>query len=172
MLGFPADSSYSNVDYGANSCDNPSSDVRLGRDYGISGDGDRTRSKDPDMVGSLRIHSSEDDEVQPGDNGGDDDDDGDGHVDEDEPVPVAHGSSSGGRPAPRKEKGLTGSFISVMNKIAGSRQKRPEKSHPTTHPTQRKKAKNDSWEQARPTDGGPQDPVLIPSYSGNIVGSI
>ncbi|KAI5656436.1 hypothetical protein M9H77_25229 [Catharanthus roseus] len=56
---------------------------------------------------------------------------------------------------------------SVMSKIAGSRQKRPEKSRPPTNPTQRKKSKNDSWEQTGPADGGPQDPVIVLSYSGH-----
>ncbi|KAI5678126.1 hypothetical protein M9H77_09076 [Catharanthus roseus] len=70
-------------------------------------------------------------------------------------------------PAPGKGKGLTGSFMSVMSKIAGSRQKRSEKSRPPTNPTQRKKSKNDGWEQTGPADGGPQDPVIVPSYSGH-----
>ncbi|KAI5654683.1 hypothetical protein M9H77_31870 [Catharanthus roseus] len=95
-------------------------------------------------VGSLRIHGSEGDEDEPEDDGGDDD--GDGDDDDDKPVPLAHASSSSHRPAPGKGKGLTGSFMSLMSKIAGSRQKRPEKSHPLTNPTQRKKAKNDGWE--------------------------
>ncbi|KAI5677250.1 hypothetical protein M9H77_08200 [Catharanthus roseus] len=56
--------------------------------------------------------------------------------------------------------------------IVGSRQKRPEKSRPPTNPTQRKKSKNDGREQTGPTDGGPQDPVLVPSYSGHVAGSI
>ncbi|KAI5676073.1 hypothetical protein M9H77_07023 [Catharanthus roseus] len=47
-----------------------------------------------------------------------------------------------------------------------------EKSRPLTNPTQRKKAKNDGWKQAGPADGGPQDPVLVPSYSGHVAGSI
>ncbi|KAI5649635.1 hypothetical protein M9H77_35640 [Catharanthus roseus] len=37
---------------------------------------------------------------------------------------------------------------------------------------QRKKAKNDSWEQTSPANGGPQDPVLVPSYNGHIACSI
>ncbi|KAI5673533.1 hypothetical protein M9H77_13897 [Catharanthus roseus] len=106
----PVDSSYSNADYGATDCGNPSFDTRLGRDSGTSGDGDRTQ--------------------------------------------------------------LTDSFISVMSKIAGSQQIIPEKSRPLTNPTQRKKAKNDGWEQIGPADGGPLDPVLIPSYCGYIAGSI
>ncbi|KAI5652619.1 hypothetical protein M9H77_29806 [Catharanthus roseus] len=62
--------------------------------------------------------------------------------------------------------------MSVMSKIAGSRQKRPEKSHPPTNPMQRKKSKNDGWEQTGPVDGGPQDPVIVPSYSGHVAGCI
>ncbi|KAI5659174.1 hypothetical protein M9H77_27967 [Catharanthus roseus] len=63
-------------------------------------------------------------------------------------------------------------FMSTMIKITGSRQKRPEKLRPPTNPTQRKKAKNDDWEQTGPTDGGLQNPVLISSNSGHIAGSI
>ncbi|KAI5654382.1 hypothetical protein M9H77_31569 [Catharanthus roseus] len=48
----------------------------------------------------------------------------------------------------------------------------PEKSCPPTNPTQRKNAKNDGWEQTGLIDGGPQDPVLVPSYSGHIAGGI
>ncbi|KAI5650681.1 hypothetical protein M9H77_36686 [Catharanthus roseus] len=59
-----------------------------------------------------------------------------------------------------------------MSKIAGLRQKRPEKSHPPTNPTKREKSKNDGWEQTGPADGGSQDPVIISSYSGHIVGCI
>ncbi|KAI5650032.1 hypothetical protein M9H77_36037 [Catharanthus roseus] len=62
--------------------------------------------------------------------------------------------------------------MSVMSKIAGSQQKRPEKSRPPTNPTQRKKSKNDGWEQTVPDDGGPQDPVIVPSYSGHVAGCI
>ncbi|KAI5683177.1 hypothetical protein M9H77_04405 [Catharanthus roseus] len=61
---------------------------------------------------------------------------------------------------------------SVMSKIAGSRQKRLEKSRPPTNPTQRKKSKNDGWEQTGLADGGPQDPVIVPSYSGHVAGCI
>ncbi|KAI5681575.1 hypothetical protein M9H77_02803 [Catharanthus roseus] len=139
----------------------------------VIGPGPRSLS----WFGSLRIEGGEDDEDEFEDDGGDDDDDddddddgGDGHGDE--PVPVAHASSSDCRPVPGKEKGLIGSFMSVMNKIAGSDKKKPEKSRPPTSPTQRKKAKNDYWEQTGPADGGPEDPVLIPSYSGHIVGEM
>ncbi|KAI5668868.1 hypothetical protein M9H77_18721 [Catharanthus roseus] len=62
--------------------------------------------------------------------------------------------------------------MSVMSKIAGSRQKRPEKSRPPTNPTQRKKSKNEGWEQTGPADGGPQDPVIVPSYSGHVASCI
>ncbi|KAI5654266.1 hypothetical protein M9H77_31453 [Catharanthus roseus] len=50
--------------------------------------------------------------------------------------------------------------------------KKTRKSHPPTNPTQRKKSKNDSWEQTGPADGGPQDPVIVPSYSGHVAGCI
>ncbi|KAI5663644.1 hypothetical protein M9H77_22967 [Catharanthus roseus] len=67
--------------------------------------------------------------------------------------------------------GATARGISSFD-IAGSRQKRPEKSHPPTNPTQRKKSKNDCWEQTGPADGDPQDPVIVPSYSGHVTGCI
>ncbi|KAI5657191.1 hypothetical protein M9H77_25984 [Catharanthus roseus] len=62
--------------------------------------------------------------------------------------------------------------MSVMSKITRSRQKRPEKSRPRTNPTQRKKSKNDDWEQTGPADSRPQDPVLVLSYSGHVAGSM
>ncbi|KAI5659860.1 hypothetical protein M9H77_28653 [Catharanthus roseus] len=102
----------------------------------------------------------------------DDDDDGDNDGDDHESVPVVEASSSDHRPAPGKGKGLTGSFMSVMSKIAGSRQKRPEKLRPPTNPTQRKKSKNDGWEQTSTVDGDPQDLVIVPSYSGHVAGCI
>ncbi|KAI5657624.1 hypothetical protein M9H77_26417 [Catharanthus roseus] len=72
------------------------------------------------------------------------------------------------------EYGATARGISSsdVGKIAGSRQKRPEKSGPSTNPTQRKKSKNDGWEQTGPADGSPQDPVIVPSNSGHIAGCI
>ncbi|KAI5659717.1 hypothetical protein M9H77_28510 [Catharanthus roseus] len=161
------------ADYGVTDCGNPSSDAGLGRDSGISRVGGRARSEEAVKVSSLRIHGSEDDEDEPKDDGRDDDGyDGDGNGDDDEHVPVAHASSSDHRIALGKGKGLTSSFMSMISKIAESQQKRPEKSHPPTNPTQRKKAKNDGWEQTGPTDGGPQDPVIVLSYSGYIAGSI
>ncbi|KAI5663094.1 hypothetical protein M9H77_22417 [Catharanthus roseus] len=116
---------YDPAEYGATDYCNPSYDAGLGRDFGTSGDGDRTRSEEPVIVGSLRIQSGEDDEDELEDNGGHDDNDGDshddddGHGDDDELVPVAHASLSDCRLAPRKGKGSTGSFMSVMSKIAG-----------------------------------------------------
>ncbi|KAI5667053.1 hypothetical protein M9H77_16906 [Catharanthus roseus] len=62
-----------------------------------------------------------------------------------------------------------------LNEVSGPRLQlgaSPEKSRPPKNPTQRKKAKNDGWEQTGPADKGPQDPVLVPSYSGHIAGSI
>ncbi|KAI5676391.1 hypothetical protein M9H77_07341 [Catharanthus roseus] len=156
----PVDSSYSGTESGATARGNPSSDVGLGKDSGIS------RSKEAVRVGSLCIHSGEGDEDErEDDNGYDDDDNDDG--DDHEPVPIVEASSSGHKPAPGKGKELTGSFMSVMSKIVGSRQKRSEKLHPPTNPRQRKKSKNDGWEQTGPSDGGPQDPVLVPSYRGH-----
>ncbi|KAI5658965.1 hypothetical protein M9H77_27758 [Catharanthus roseus] len=153
----PVDSSYSGADYGATDYGNPSSDVGLGRHSGTS------QSKEAVTVGSLRIHRGEDDKDEREDDGGHDDDgDGDGDGDDNEPIPVAQASSSGHRPAPGKGK----------SKIVRSRQKKPEKLCPATNPMQRKKAKNDGWEQTGPVDGGPQDPVLVPSYSGHFAGSI
>ncbi|KAI5672700.1 hypothetical protein M9H77_13064 [Catharanthus roseus] len=140
----PVDSSYSSVEYGATARGNPSSDVGLGRDSGTS------RSEEAVRVGSLHIHSSEGNEDEREDDGGhdddnDDDDDGDDHGDDHEPVPVVEASSSGHKPA---------------------------RSRPPTNPTQRNKSKNDGWEQTGPADGGPQDPVLVPSYSGHVAGSV
>ncbi|KAI5649957.1 hypothetical protein M9H77_35962 [Catharanthus roseus] len=70
-------------------------------------------------------------------------------------------------------RGISSSDVGLMmSKIAGSRQKRPEKSRPPANPTQRKKSKNDGWEQTGPANGGPQDPVIVPSYSGHVAGCI
>ncbi|KAI5649889.1 hypothetical protein M9H77_35894 [Catharanthus roseus] len=159
----PVDSSYSGAEYGATAHGISSSDVGLGRDSGTS------RSEEASRVCSLLIHSSEGNEDERED---DDDDDSDDDGDDHEPVPVVEASFSGHRPAPGKGKGFTGSLMSVMSKIARLRQKRPEKSHPPTNPTQRKKSKNDDWEQTGPADDGPQDPVIVPSYSGHVAGCI
>ncbi|KAI5666705.1 hypothetical protein M9H77_16558 [Catharanthus roseus] len=108
----PVDPSYSGAEYGVTARGISSSDVGLGRDS------DTSRSEEAGR-----------DEREEGDDDDDDsDDEGDDHV----PVPVVEASSSGHRPAPGKGKGFTGSLMSVMSKIARSRQKRPEKSRPPT----------------------------------------
>ncbi|KAI5667090.1 hypothetical protein M9H77_16943 [Catharanthus roseus] len=83
--------------------------------------------------------------------GDDDNDDDDGEDDGDEeqlvPVaPVAYASGSNGRPRHEKGKGLTGSFLSVMSKITGSHNKRPDKARDVPAPTQRKRVKASDWE--------------------------
>ncbi|KAI5667162.1 hypothetical protein M9H77_17015 [Catharanthus roseus] len=114
----PVDSSYRSHEYGATACGNSSSDAGLGRNFGTS------RSEEAVRVGSLRIHSGEGDEDEREDDDDDDDDDdgggGDGDSDDHEHVPVIEASSSSHRDAPGKGKGLTGNFMSVMSKIAGS----------------------------------------------------
>ncbi|KAI5683087.1 hypothetical protein M9H77_04315 [Catharanthus roseus] len=88
----PVDSSYSSAEYGATARGNPSFDVGLGRDSGTS------RSEKAVRVGSLRIHSGEDDEDECEDDSGHyDDDDGDGDGKDHVPVPVVEASSSGHR---------------------------------------------------------------------------
>ncbi|KAI5654646.1 hypothetical protein M9H77_31833 [Catharanthus roseus] len=141
----PVDSSYSSAEYGATARGNSLSDVGLGRDSGTS------RSEEAVRVGSFCIHSSEGNEDEREDDGGhddDDNDDSDDDGDDHEPVPVVEASSSGHRPKPD-------CWVAT------------KKTRPPTNPTQRKKSKNDGWEQTCPADGGPQDPVIIPSYSGH-----
>ncbi|KAI5658582.1 hypothetical protein M9H77_27375 [Catharanthus roseus] len=113
-----------------------------------------------------RVHDDNDDDD-------DDDDDSDGAGDEEEPVPVAlaaPASSSDNRPRLGKGKGLTDSFMSMMSKISGSCNKRPNKARDVLAPTQRKKAKSSNWELRELVDGGPVDLVLIPSYGGYVAG--
>ncbi|KAI5683486.1 hypothetical protein M9H77_04714 [Catharanthus roseus] len=102
-----------------------------------------------------------------GDGGDDDQDEGDDDGDEEQTVyvaPVAPASGSDGRPHHRKEKGLTGSFMSVMSKFARSRNKKSEVARDVPAPTQkRKKVKASDWEQTGAAEGGPVDPELIPS---------
>ncbi|KAI5672083.1 hypothetical protein M9H77_12447 [Catharanthus roseus] len=110
-------------------------------------------------------------------NGGDDDKDkGDDDGDEEQTVyvaPVASTSGSDRHPRHGKGKGLTDSFMSVMSKIVGSRNKRPEVAHDVPAPTQkRKKVKASNWEQTWAAEGGPVDPELIPSYGGHVAGPI
>ncbi|KAI5682568.1 hypothetical protein M9H77_03796 [Catharanthus roseus] len=59
-----------------------------------------------------------------------------------------------------------------LNDVSGPGLQLGAKSRPPTNPTQRKKSKNDGWEQTGPADGGPQDPVIVPSYSGHVAGCI
>ncbi|KAI5650633.1 hypothetical protein M9H77_36638 [Catharanthus roseus] len=84
---------------------------------------------------------------------------------------MAPASGFNRRPCHGKGKGLTGSFLSVMSKISGSRNKRPDKAHDVLAPTQRKKVKTSNWEQTGPTEGGLVDLELIPSYGGHVTGS-
>ncbi|KAI5647526.1 hypothetical protein M9H77_33531 [Catharanthus roseus] len=71
------------------------------------------------------------------------------------------------------DRGLTASFMSVMSKFAGSRNKRPEVARDVPAPTQkRKKVKASDWEQTKAAEGGPVDPELIPSYGGHVVDQI
>ncbi|KAI5672330.1 hypothetical protein M9H77_12694 [Catharanthus roseus] len=70
-------------------------------------------------------------------------------------------------------KGLTSSFMSVMSKIAGSRNKRPKVAREVPALTLKmKKVKASDWEQAGPAEGDPVDPELIPSYGGYVAGPI
>ncbi|KAI5661530.1 hypothetical protein M9H77_20853 [Catharanthus roseus] len=99
-------------------------------------------------------------------------DEGDYAGDEEQLVPVAHASGSDGRSRHEKGRGLTGSFMSVMSKIAESRNKRPEVAREVSALTQkRKKVKPSDWEQTCPAEGGPVDPELLPSYGGYVAGS-
>ncbi|KAI5666666.1 hypothetical protein M9H77_16519 [Catharanthus roseus] len=111
-----------------------------------------------------------------GDGGDDGEDEGEDAGDEEQPVPVApvaHTSVSDGRPRYGKGKGLTRSFMSMMSKISGSRNKRPDVAREVPAPTQRrKKIKSSEWKQTGPADGGPVDPELIPSYGGHTLGPI
>ncbi|KAI5658294.1 hypothetical protein M9H77_27087 [Catharanthus roseus] len=92
-----------------------------------------------------------------GDGGDDDQDKGDDDADEEQTVyvaPVAPASGSDKRPRHEKGKGLTGIFMSVMSKIVGSRNKRPEVARDVPAPTQkRKKVKASDWEQTGAAKG-------------------
>ncbi|KAI5674135.1 hypothetical protein M9H77_14499 [Catharanthus roseus] len=129
-------------------------------------EGDRGFGEDQKRVGSLHIKGEadergDDDDDYDGDGGDDDQYEGDDASDEEQPVPVtpmAHASGSDGRPRHGKGKGLTGSFMSMMSNPA---------------PTQkRKKVKQSDWEQTEPTERGPADPELIPSYGKHVAGQI
>ncbi|KAI5673016.1 hypothetical protein M9H77_13380 [Catharanthus roseus] len=99
-------------------------------DIGFEGDRELARCKkesDPYILRERRMREVNDDQ-----------DEGDYVVDEEQPVsvaPVGHSSGSDRRPHHGKEKGLTGSFMSVMSKIAGSRNKRLEVAREVPAPT-------------------------------------
>ncbi|KAI5672144.1 hypothetical protein M9H77_12508 [Catharanthus roseus] len=92
--------------------------------------GDRVVGEEQERVRSLHIQGEADERGDDDGDGGDDDqDDGDDYGDEEQTIyvaPVAPANGSDGRPRHGKGKGLTGSFMSVMSKLAGSRNKRPE----------------------------------------------
>ncbi|KAI5672815.1 hypothetical protein M9H77_13179 [Catharanthus roseus] len=95
MSRVPVYSSYSRTDYTATNYGIPSSEPCLGRDSGDIGlEGDKDRSEEHDMVGSLHIRK-EDDKL----------------------VFVAPASSSGVRPGPGKGKELSNGFRSMMKLI-------------------------------------------------------
>ncbi|KAI5658109.1 hypothetical protein M9H77_26902 [Catharanthus roseus] len=141
----------------------------------IGFEGDRGVGEEQDRVGSLHI-KDEVDVRGNGDGGDDDQDEGDDAIDEEQPMPVApvgHSSGSDGRPHHGEGKWLTSSFMLVMSKIAGFRNKRPEVACEIPAPTQRrKKVKASDWEQTKPAEGGLVDPEFIPSYSGHVAGPI
>ncbi|KAI5652837.1 hypothetical protein M9H77_30024 [Catharanthus roseus] len=167
---------YSHVEYGVSSSVayvlRPADRVCKG-DIGL--EGDSGVGEEQERVRSLHIEREVDergDDDDDGDGGDDDQDEGDDARDDEQPVPVvpmAHASGSDGRPRHRKGKGLTRSFMSVMSKFVGSRNKRPEVAREVSIPTQkRKKVKPSDWEQTEPAEGGLVDPELIPSYGGHV----
>ncbi|KAI5677620.1 hypothetical protein M9H77_08570 [Catharanthus roseus] len=177
--GVPPDSSYNTYDYTAIDYGISSSKPFVGRDYWDIGiEGDRGVNPEPAMVGSLHIGGEDDRRVHDHSNDDDDDDGGDDAGDEEEPVPVAlvtHAaptSSFGGRPHSGKRKGLTDSFMLVMSKISGSRNKTLDKERDVLAPTRRKKAKSSDWELTGPADRGPSDLEFIPSYGGHVASCI
>ncbi|KAI5647574.1 hypothetical protein M9H77_33579 [Catharanthus roseus] len=152
---------YSHVEYGVSSSVpyvSRSADRVCEGDIGFEGDRGLERSKKELDPYILRESDTDQDE-------------GDDVGDEEQPVPVtpvADVSGSDGHPHHKKRKGMTSSFMSVMSKIAGSRNKRPEVAHKVPTPTQkRKKVKLSDWEQIGPTEEGPVDRELIPSYGGH-----
>ncbi|KAI5678269.1 hypothetical protein M9H77_09219 [Catharanthus roseus] len=121
------------------------------------------RSQPPPAVyGPYLAPPTEDERVDDGDD--DDDDNGEDAGDEEQHVPL--------EPVAFARKLLTGNFISVMSKISGSRDRRPEKARDVTAPTQRKRVKASDWEETGPAKGGPVDSELIPSYGGHLVAII
>ncbi|KAI5650229.1 hypothetical protein M9H77_36234 [Catharanthus roseus] len=148
---------YSHTDFGVSS-----SEPYIGRpaDRVCEGDrgfeGDRGLGEEHDRVQALHIEGETD---EGGDDSYDDDqDEGEDAGDEEQPVlvvPVAHASGFDERPHHGIGKGLTGNFMSMMSKISGSRNKRPDVARETG-----------------PADGDHVDPELIPSYVGHIAGPI
>ncbi|KAI5667257.1 hypothetical protein M9H77_17110 [Catharanthus roseus] len=166
----PQDSScsthgYSHAEYGVSSSvpyvPRPADRVCEG-DIGFKGD--TGVGEEQERIGSLHIEGEAEERGDDDVDGGDDDqDEGDDAGDKEQPVPmapVAHASGSDKHPRHGKGKGLTGSFIpDVAREVSALTQKR-------------KKVKASDWEQTGPTEGGPVDPKLIPSYGGYIVGPI
>ncbi|KAI5668932.1 hypothetical protein M9H77_18785 [Catharanthus roseus] len=168
----PQDSScrthgYSHAEYGVSSSvpyvPRPADRVCEG-DIGF--EGDRGVGEEQERVGSLYIEGEADErDDDDGDGGDEDQDEGDDAGDEEQPVtPVAHASGSDEHPRHGKGKGLTGSFMSVMSKITGSRNKRPEVAREVPDSTQkRQKVKPSDWEQTA---------SRVPSYGGHVAGPI
>ncbi|KAI5662349.1 hypothetical protein M9H77_21672 [Catharanthus roseus] len=94
------------VDFGVSS-----SEPYIGRPVDRVCEGDRGLDEEHDRVHALHIEG----EADEGEDAGD----------EEQPVLVAHASGSDRHPCHGKGKGLTGSFMSMMSKISGSRNKRP-----------------------------------------------
>ncbi|KAI5678353.1 hypothetical protein M9H77_09303 [Catharanthus roseus] len=119
-------------------------------------EGDRGLGEEHERVQALHIEGKAYEGGNDGGDGGDDgEDEGEDVGDEEQPVPMAHASGFDERPRHGKWKGLIGSFMSMMRKISGSRNKRL-----------------DVAREIGPADGGLVDPELIPLYCGHVVGSI
>ncbi|KAI5681406.1 hypothetical protein M9H77_02634 [Catharanthus roseus] len=128
-------------------------------------EGDRGLGEEPDRVRSLHIGGEEDERADDGGDGDDDDDDDNDDDDDAEDAgdeeqhvplaPVAPASGSDGRPCHGKGK--------------RSRNKRPDKAHDVSVPTQRKRVTASDYEQTGPEEGGPVDPELIPSYDRGLL---
>ncbi|KAI5672341.1 hypothetical protein M9H77_12705 [Catharanthus roseus] len=111
---------------------------------------DRGVGEEQERVRFLHIEGEADEGDDDGDGSDDDQDEGDDTRDEEQLMhvaPVAPVSGSDMRPRHGKEKGLTDSFMSVMIKIAGSHNQRPDVARKVPAPTQkRKKVKTSDWE--------------------------
>ncbi|KAI5648314.1 hypothetical protein M9H77_34319 [Catharanthus roseus] len=139
------DSSYNTLGYTATAYGVSTSKPYIGRHSTDRGfEVDRSLGEEHDRVQSLNIQGEADERVDDdGDGDGDDDDQnyGEDAGDEEQPVPVAPASRSDRQSRHGKGKGLTDSFMSVMSKISGSRNKRPGMAHEILAPIQmRKKA--------------------------------